>query len=502
MDAFCDTLDQVASEEFWVRTLTYRPSVESMINFDDTDIFTENLQKLENLKCIQSRPMPRQRVLTYLDPPIPVELFQTHWRRANANGGDSDLPLINLHTNGGMTFSLLGLLTTHFPLLENLELRWQDEPPGLNFARLPATNLWRLPIKSLSLDFLSCNSGIKKDAFKAYTNVFRVVTALSLRIRRSLGSTDDDELQEILLRLSGSLRSTWTAWNQLHSLSLHSLSLVPDVLDTMVKTNARTLRSLTIIDCQIQLCVVMNLANIPRLSLEKIVITESYADDDTKVFISSKQLCLYINDKTSFEDRFKDRTNAPSVLLSPSQPQSTAFIECSHSQIYDSTWRDDNIANTLRGQDNDASNSTILSHNPTTPSWGWGWFFHDPAYPEGRVFYWRAPKDDIGAQPTIWWRFASRDGKEAIGEEPLDWFEDWDINAGDEEDPTPFSGELMRWYEEVKEKRKRLSTNTVGKLMGSPAQEALISNLPPKNAKPLSGHKWKQLALAYWRNNC
>jgi hypothetical protein len=502
MDAFCDTLDRVASEEFWMHTLTNRRNVEPLLDFDVTDIFMDGLQKLKNLKCIQSRPMPRQRVLTYLDPPIPVELLQTHWRRANADEEDSGAPLINLCTNGGLAFSLLGLLTSPFSLPENLELRWQDEPPGMNFTKLPAGEVWRLPIKSLSLDFLSCNSSVEMGTFKAFIDMFPYVTALSLRIRRSLGSTDDNELQETLLRLSGTGKAPRTAWNQLHSLSLHGLSLVPDLLSTIVEVNAKTLRSLTLIDCQIQLCAVMNLATIPRLNLEKIVITESYADDDAKVFISSKQLCLYINNKRPFKARFKDRTNAPFVLLSPSQTQRAAFVECSHSQIYDSTWRDDDTANTLRGQEIDAPNSTILSHSPTAPSWGWERFFHDPAYPEGRVFYWRAPQDDLDAQPTTWWSFVSRDGKEAIGEEPLDWFEDWDINAGDEEAPTPFSGELMRWYKGMKEERRWLNTSTVGNLMGSHAREVLISHLPPKDAKPLSGHKWKQLALAYWLNDC
>lgn len=36
------------------------------------------------------------------------------------------------------------------------------------------------------------------------------------------------------------------------------------------------------------------------------------------------------------------------------------------------------------------------------------------------------------------WKFTRRDGLVTYSHDPYEWFDDWDLEAGDREEPTPF----------------------------------------------------------------
>jgi hypothetical protein len=46
------------------------------------------------------------------------------------------------------------------------------------------------------------------------------------------------------------------------------------------------------------------------------------------------------------------------------------------------------------------------------------------------------------------WKFTCRDGEVGYGTDPLDFFDDWDLEAGDREEPTPY-GKSLRHYAQI-----------------------------------------------------
>ncbi|KAK3364024.1 hypothetical protein B0T25DRAFT_492947 [Lasiosphaeria hispida] len=87
--------------------------------------------------------------------------------------------------------------------------------------------------------------------------------------------------------------------------------------------------------------------------------------------------------------------------------------------------------------DTDSEDSVYIRHR-TGPRWAWGRFFHRGVI-GGETFYFQVPPDASPAgHPTEYWKFTYRNGEVAYGDDPSTWFEDWDSDAGDLEEPTPF----------------------------------------------------------------
>lgn len=137
-DTVCDKLEKAAMVEFWIYAVPpflaetgmggvfLEERVRSAVRF--SAIFKASVERLTGLKHVRSRPMPRGRVLTYMDPPVAVQVFQTH--HVVPDPEDPELRLKVASANDG-------LLTIMFPVLNKLEwlhaglhLSWQEEYPG------------------------------------------------------------------------------------------------------------------------------------------------------------------------------------------------------------------------------------------------------------------------------------------------------------------------------------------------------------------------------------
>jgi hypothetical protein len=77
----------------------------------------------------------------------------------------------------------------------------------------------------------------------------------------------------------------------------------------------------------------------------------------------------------------------------------------------------------------------------TMAYWRWD-VFDDPAGYD-TVYYWQTDEDQQIARTTNW-HFKHRDGRTATGDDPLEYFSDWDEESGDEAEPTPFG---FQWDE-------------------------------------------------------
>ncbi|KAK0704473.1 hypothetical protein B0H67DRAFT_557275 [Lasiosphaeris hirsuta] len=87
--------------------------------------------------------------------------------------------------------------------------------------------------------------------------------------------------------------------------------------------------------------------------------------------------------------------------------------------------------------DTDSEDSVCIRRR-TGPRRAWGRFFHHDAI-GGEIFCSQVPPDaSTAGHPTEIWKFTHRNGEVAYGDDPSFWFEDWDSDAGDLEEPTPF----------------------------------------------------------------
>lgn len=159
MDAICSRLDAVASDQFWMYALhdedkskagratfahILRQRTEAKEEF--RWIFRQLLMTLPGLKHLRSRPMPRRRVLAFMNPPISVRLLQTHHtnfrvrnragqpirtcRKSSPHEDLDGMSLRHMTPNDGLVEFILPALWENDQLPNDLGLSWQEEIPG------------------------------------------------------------------------------------------------------------------------------------------------------------------------------------------------------------------------------------------------------------------------------------------------------------------------------------------------------------------------------------
>ena len=97
------------------------------------------------------------------------------------------------------------------------------------------------------------------------------------------------------------------------------------------------------------------------------------------------------------------------------------------------------------------------------------------------------------------WRFTSRSGEKAYGRNPLVWFDEWDPEAGDQEEPTPFCQALLQFSRDGEETGFAPGGLKTYLGEGSQAWELINSLEPPEGAfnygdceDPTSNSHWKE----------
>lgn len=108
---------------------------------------------------------------------------------------------------------------------------------------------------------------------------------------------------------------------------------------------------------------------------------------------------------------------------------------------------------------------SVISWAPDSEhKWVWGRYFN-PARNRLSVYCHLVPDDHPGGHATEVWRFTSREGEVAYGNEPLDWFEEWDPDEGDMVEPTPFGAALAEFHRDGSstEERMEASPYTLGR---------------------------------------
>jgi len=419
-------------------------------------VFESALDKLANLHTFVSRPMTSNRVLSDLEYPIEASQFQ--FLKEPPVFKD----LSQSQTNDGLFLFLLPAMNR--PTSTVTRLRWLDEFPGCGYWRQYPD--WAFKnLKSLDMSIgrwmndplepFDSGAGTLLDGLmKAFVSSIPTLRhfKLALDFPWSFGAWRDIHPGCIILR--------WLINGfALESLSLCSMGLETTLLLRLIEGNVASLRRLTLEDVPVFSLLIKNMAQIPGLQLASIQIQiheellysegtwyhDEFESDDGLLSAhedsSSVGSCLPKN-----EWSYVRVTVTETALLRYLRGQ-PPICDMDH-KLHDALLREETIITTESGSEADVaadSASDTSSENSrhylrrTAPKWVWGRYFHKPEFSkEGRVFIYQLPGTSDGGYATVTWRFTSRYGEVTYGDDPLEWFEEWDPEAGDTEEPLPY----------------------------------------------------------------
>ncbi|KAH6879522.1 hypothetical protein B0T10DRAFT_520153 [Thelonectria olida] len=457
IEATCDMLDALSVDLLWLPIVPYGlPDLvdsrveaqrrEAIAQFRDE--FDEVVKLLPNLRTVISRTMPPERTFDWCEYPIQTELFQTH--------NPDDLTAVPPHSNDGLFLFLLPAMERS--ALHITRLLWEDGSPGASylrpscpeaFRRLDTMSISLIPMKGQRYDNLTTN-------LEAATSVRN----LSLGLEYVQNERGPEHLQLTLLRFS--LEDKCTRWSQLHSLSLVSMPLVRSALVGIVRPNAETLSHLYLCDCQLDLSVMKRLSEIPALRLKSLRVVEH---DYPQQLIAEDELLCFINKEPT--------SRYPNTPFATLETLKVTFATTTSDGVRQyGSGDDDEQQSVYSDADSEDSHDVRLR---TAPKWTWGRYFHEDR--DGQVFYFQVPDSQPGGHPTINWKFTSRDGQVGIGSHPLEFFDDWDPEAGDIEEPVPYCTDLYEFLNE-----RVVSGGVLERFLGPTVAKTLFQLRPPEGA--------------------
>ncbi|KAK7414173.1 hypothetical protein QQX98_006959 [Neonectria punicea] len=421
----CDILDRTAADLFWLRVAPF--------DQDDTDHVAQHLEvvtqfqaefcsalaRLPHLHTLISRPMSPDRNLDWGEYPISVKLLQIHhsFRPTKNYQGPNQ-------SNGGLFHFLLPAIEG--PALSITRLLWEDEFPGASYSRQPSPAAFQR-LETLSVSLVH-TYGLEYDHLAENLNAATNVRHLSLGLQGMEDERGSYLLQRTLLRFS--MEEKCSAWSRLLSLSLDSMPLADRLLLSVVESNAESLRHLYLRNCSVCVYSLKKLAEMPNLLLHSLRVDQ---DKESREFTVDENALLRFVNKLSLQrddnDPFQARSAESRIVATVSTEDNAEESQDSKESICSDAGSDDSADHRIR----------------TAPKWVWGRYFHKSIY--GEVYCSRVPDSHPGGRRTQIWRFTSRDGIVGYGADPLWWFEEWDPEEGDVEEPTPYCEDLHAFYE-------------------------------------------------------
>ncbi|OTA98549.1 hypothetical protein M426DRAFT_17294 [Hypoxylon sp. CI-4A] len=401
--------------------------------------FSAALSRLTNLTIFNSCPMPHHRILTYKGYPIQVDLFR------------SQSPVWVAHYNCGL-FDYL------FPAMGGIKsgkittLHWTDESLMTSLSYLKPTDaLLFSNLTSISL----CISYVK-DIENILHNIVTCLSAAKNLRRLSLcfEKVSSDHLHVVRL-VHSIFRKCY--WPKLTTLELTNLWLrrgefMPFI--QFLRRHCLELRHLKLIRCNLSSRRIVSMRN-SHLRLDSITI-ESDTISDTDIHLHEQDVLLIINKKVDLGlvEAWIGNSHGSShqnIMTRVSQSNhhewhmegfcGSETRHCEH--LADEAVRAESTPIEEETDEEDGEVADFADSQPTV-YWDWAEFGTGP---ELEVHSWVVRRASEAKTETKTWQFNHRDGRIAVGEDPLDYFSDWD----DEEDaviPMPFCQEFNTYLEE------------------------------------------------------
>ncbi|KAK0641391.1 hypothetical protein B0T16DRAFT_419763 [Cercophora newfieldiana] len=408
-------------------------------------VFESAVDNLPNLHTFISRPMTSERVLSNVVYTHPMAAWQFQSFRIAAQPND------------GLFLFLLPAMARASSTVTRL--RWLDECSGCSYLRVfPERAFHKLESLEISApqwkeeDFDDSNvlDGLKT----ALTSAAPTLRHFKLDLDSTCvdGPSQHTHLGAILLGLLSNGQFA------LRSLELSSMSLSTSTQLQIIRANATSLRHLTLEDVPAHSKLIEGMAHTPGLRLQSIQLLldrewfhgtswfKDLLDPDDEPSSSddgllgkedrSKPHRLILTERTLLRHLSGERAvqrNGVRLcdLLSSGRPTIVVTRDEGINEIGGETEASSDDSET-------SSEDSVAYRQLTAPRWLWRRL--DDASGGGRVVAFQLPEmtpDDIG-HPTERWRFTSRNGEVGYGDDPLTWFEDWDLEAGDREEPLPY----------------------------------------------------------------
>ena len=398
-----------------------------------SDTFLAAIDLLPNLHTFISRPMPASRIIN-TDPasyPMTADLFFTHHD-----------PICDMQVNDGFFFFLATAMARQASTITRLS--WAEEiAVGLGHIRpFPASAFKGLRSLELCLAPVYLKPVVSLSHFEAAC-ALAAPTLRRLKICHENGRLRDSPgtLSSLIL---GPALALSPACN-LRSLSLVANDLPTDMLFSIFESNANSLRHVYLEDMVVKVKLIRRLAQLAHLKLTTLHIVF----DDPGRRICGRALVRALDREAvkpdpgccsehDYEGVGRCDSELSELMASEEHPDyalSTGSPNCL-----------DDTSDCQSDAGSQCSEDSLDCRRRTGPRWAWSRFFPaDESYPAG-VYCFQVPDSHPRGHATECWKFTSRSGKVAYGVDPLTWFGNWDADAGDVEEPTPYCVELRRFY--------------------------------------------------------
>ncbi len=475
--AVCSYFEDRAKASFWMVNTPHTPpdfdreSVEvarqrAVAEFRDD--FMAAIDLLPSLHTFISRPMTSARIINS-DPayPITADYFQRDQEMAQS--------IANIQLNDGFFFFLAPAMER--PSSTVTQLRWADEFPGYSYARpLPASAFARL--ESLELCFKP--SGIRLVDNLGPACALAAPTLRHLKLCVDHGHPDHfrNGVEGIMIVLGPALASSPVC--NLSSLSLVATACGTDRLLGIIQANEHSLRHLHIEAVSVKGELIVRLSQLTHLKLDTIQIIY----DTSNTLVCEHALARYINGEQPRKACCP--IYDPGWEVGCDQALRDRLEESPSSQVLTGkpTWGAEEEPEYGSSRDSEASDDSWHCRQRSAPKWAWARFFADDAgqFFVPKIYCFQVPDSDPRGHKTERWKFISRSGKIAYGVEPLDWFQNWDPDAGDVEEPIPYCKKLYEFHchGEWVEERMSYLVEYLGK--GSRAWDFIQKDRPPEGS--------------------
>ncbi|KAL2256093.1 hypothetical protein VTK26DRAFT_2196 [Humicola hyalothermophila] len=442
-------------------------------------VFESAVDMLPNLHTFISRPMSPDRVITPLGPyPVSANLLQA--RKLTPGPSAETEGRFPRDANDGLFLFLLPAMSRPNSTIKRL--RWADELDGYSFLRpIPASAFAGLEWLSLCLTYSKSISRDKLSGLQAAClNAAPTLQHFKLCLAHGNPHKSPSDLVPALATAPGCA---------LHSLSLVAAGAPEHGLIAAIRANASSLRHIYFEGIPVKYSLLKLMREMSDLKLDSMRILDDTDDPLTDIY-PDDFLVRYINGEEKSENgRIPNNGNGWAMREYGYDKFVRRIDDMTEQQLLDRRFfatgksLDPQTASTDAQSDagSDASADSFEERRRAAPKWAWGRYFHD-ARTAGRIYCFQVPDSHPQAHPTTIFKFTSRDGEVAYGVDPLNYFEDWDIEAGDREEPTPYCDDLFEFWRQGDELVP--SVGDLREFLGSRslAWETLKSLRPPEGA--------------------
>ncbi|KAI1766510.1 hypothetical protein GGR53DRAFT_528597 [Hypoxylon sp. FL1150] len=250
---------------------------------------------------------------------------------------------------------------------------------------------------------------------------------LSLCFERTSSSTGKQVVDKILL---------FHSWPHLTSLQLGGTRFSRELLGRFCRRHSEQLRHLALVMCRVS---VRDLMQLTGLQLDSITIRSN--NDEFSHFIPQGRILPFINGE-SYSIIATERYRLLEQHMCEIRTEVSIYDHhnCSTAAYFDSKLGLFSEAYPITDlmEINSGSEEVDMEFGDSQEKTYWAWGKLGQA-----TYYWRVDRPELANTETTFWKFTKENGLvEAYGEDPLEYFADWDADAGDVATPMPYCAKL------------------------------------------------------------